>query len=236
MNKNKIIDKFALTNDDFLIIQNGQRLKDSHINRFHDMMSKNSSYKPLDVLLLKKFLNNKDNSQYVYKYPILRDKPHIQILHSCDGICPDCVQGHWICTYFDMSNIWILDPLNLNSLHFHHKVYLRAVYPYINEIPIKFLKVQDQTNAVDCGVLSIAYATSLYFGKNPAYITYKYDELGKHLYNMFKTNILSHFPMTVPHEIPVPASINNETSMNKNKLQYPSAKFNNDPTINAPND
>lgn len=236
MNKNKIIDKFALTNDDFLIIQNGQRLKDSHINRFHDMMSKNSSYKPLDVLLLKKFLNNKDNSQYVYKYPILRDKPHIQILHSCDGICPDCVQGHWICTYFDMSNIWILDPLNLNSLHFHHKVYLRAVYPYINEIPIKFLKVQDQTNAVDCGVLSIAYATSLYFGKNPAYITYKYDELGKHLYNMFKTNILSHFPMTVPHEIPVPASINNETSMNKNKLQYPSAKFNNDPTINAPID
>ena len=158
----KEIGKVLVTEGEFSLIQHGERLKDCHVNKFHEILRENFFYDPLDVLLLKTFIRYKDTPGYVYKYEIPRDKSHIQILHNCDGICPNCIGGHWICTYYDTNTIWILDPLNLQRLHCHHLIYLRSIYPYISEVPIKYVKVQGQRNAVECGVYSIAYAISSY--------------------------------------------------------------------------
>ena len=51
--------------------------------------------------------------------------------------------------------------------------------------------MNSQTNVNDSAVFAIAFATSIYFHKSPANVSYSIGNLRPHLYGMFKDNELS---------------------------------------------
>ena len=93
--------------------------------------------------------------------PVSENKKHIQIIHSSS----DSSDGHWVCSYNDMKNIFIYDSLNNKKLHEHHKQFLKKLFPTYNfeKNPVQFPTVQYQPNGNDCGVFAIAFAISLLF-------------------------------------------------------------------------
>ena len=121
------------------------------------------------------------------------DKKSIQILFnkplSSDGI------GHWICTYYDTQNLYIYDSLNLKKLLEDHSRILKILHPYcFNQNTIQFPKVQQQTNSIDCGVFSIAFATSIVLGIKPERVMYITSLMRLHLLNILVNFNLYHFP------------------------------------------
>ena len=95
--------------------------------------------------------------------PVPKKIKHIQILHS---------PGHWICTYYDTNCLYIYDSLNNKTLHESHILFLRRLYPDLDEIRIVFPEVQSQMNSIDCGVHAIAIAISLLFNIKPETVKY----------------------------------------------------------------
>lgn len=57
-----------------------------------------------------------------------------------------------------------------------------------------FHNVQNQRNAVDCGLFSIVFAVSLSFGKVPSTISYDESKLRSHLHEMLVNNVYGEFP------------------------------------------
>ena len=64
--------------------------------------------------------------------------------------------------------------MNYNNLHEDHIKFLSFLHPYCfsENRPIYFETVTSQSNGVDCGVYSIAFATSIILGYDPALINY----------------------------------------------------------------
>lgn len=185
------IDRYALSDLDKKMILDGSRLKDSHIDKFQDMLQKCSKFRPQTPLYIQKIMSNPN-----YVIPTVHpSERHIQIVHSCNGFCPECVGGHWICCYYDTKAIFIYDSMNLKSLNMQQLKFLQKLFPFFNNVPIYFPKVQYQANVSDCGVFAIAFATSLYLEKNPSKIVYNTNSARVHLYNMFQSNKISHFPI-----------------------------------------
>ena len=61
---------------------------------------------------------------------------------------------------------------------------------------IRCIPVQQQNNLSDCGVFSIAFATSLVYGQNPMNVTYNVSQMRPHLLNCLKGGIMIPFPTT----------------------------------------
>ena len=55
---------------------------------------------------------------------------------------------------------------------------------------IRCFLVQQQNNLSDCGVFSIAFATSLVYGQNPMNVTYNVSQMRPHLLNCLKGGII----------------------------------------------
>ena len=63
-----------------------------------------------------------------------------------------------------------------------------------NELIIHVMPVQQQKNGVDCGLFSIAFATSLAFREDPSNSTYDSAALRPHLIKCLKSGRISPFP------------------------------------------
>ena len=59
---------------------------------------------------------------------------------------------------------------------------------------VKLANVQTQSNGVDCGLYSVANATSIAFGEDPRDKLYKDKEMRQHLRQCFEAQILTPFP------------------------------------------
>ena len=78
--------------------------------------------------------------------------------------------GHWIATYYDGSKIFIYDSFNTKSLNSDANTYIGRLFPYMP--PIRLIQVQQQRNSYDCGLLAIAFCTSVLYNRNPEHETY----------------------------------------------------------------
>ena len=194
------INRYDLSEEDKMRILNGSRLKDTHVDLFHELLRTHSNYKynPRSTLVL----------PHIMKYPqstrlksVPPNTPHLQLLHSCEDLCEKCIGGHWICSYYDGKSIFIYDSFNCSKLNIRYETFLRKLFPHFDEIPKYFQKVQYQNNLDDCGVFAIAFAISLFFQQNPSQIIYDTDKMRSHLYNIFERKTLIHFP-TVKNENP----------------------------------
>ena len=56
--------------------------------------------------------------------------------------------------------------------------------------------VQQQKNGVDCGLFSVAFATTLAFGGDPSTVNYDAALLRAHLIKCFDNNLIVEFPVT----------------------------------------
>lgn len=61
---------------------------------------------------------------------------------------------------------------------------------------IHCIPVQQQQNSSDCGIFSIAFATSLVYGQDPMNVTYNISQMPQHLLHCLKGGIITSFPTT----------------------------------------
>lgn len=61
---------------------------------------------------------------------------------------------------------------------------------------IRCIPVQQQKNGSDCGIFSIAFATTLVYGQNPMNVTYNISRMRSHLLHCLKGGIMTPFPTT----------------------------------------
>jgi len=61
---------------------------------------------------------------------------------------------------------------------------------------IRCIPVQQQQNSSDCGIFSIAFATSLVYGQDPLIVTYNISQMPQHLLHCLKGGIITSFSTT----------------------------------------
>ena len=73
-----------------------------------------------------------------------------------------------------------------------------ASYSYHDKSSISLVtrSVQQQKNAVDCGLFSIAFASTVAFGGDPSAVTYDAAFLRAHLIKCFNKTLMLEFPVT----------------------------------------
>ena len=186
---NKDPNKVFLTDSEKKSILLGSMLKTVHIDKFHSMLSEQYEIPPMSVMKESIQFSKIDSLKFHD-----RNKPHLQLLHSCNDLCTNCTSPHWTCCYFDTKAIFIYDSKNEIVLHPSNISFLKKFFhPYFSELPIHFQPVQRQVNPNDSGLFAIAFATSIFFNKSPANISYYIGEMRPHLYNMFQNDELSLF-------------------------------------------
>ena len=63
-----------------------------------------------------------------------------------------------------------------------------------SQINTQFIDVQRQNGSNDCGLFSIAFATTLCFGKQPENICYNQSLIRSHLLNCIEKGVMEEFP------------------------------------------
>ena len=208
--RNRVFDlsNFSLTNYQIQrVLVHGAWLNNDHIDKFHSLLLNSSSFRPQPSHWL----------QCSYRIqPVPYDQKHIQLLFSIN---------HWVCAYYDTSSIYIYDSLNKNKLENSHKIYLSKLFPDYenNGIQIHFPKVQHQRNGTDCGVFAIAFATTIYFNKKPEDIHYDQSRMRPHLAEIFKSSIITPFPITENNLIQNISRANND--INNENYEPPRKKI-----------
>ena len=122
-----------------------------------------------------------------------RENGYIQILHAGSM--------HWICvanmTSGKSSNQvhYVFDSLFSRKIQ-QDVIHQIAAYSFCpeNELIIHVMPVQQQKNGVDCGLFSIAFATSLAFREDPSNSTYDSAALRPHLIKCLTSGRISPFP------------------------------------------
>jgi len=124
------------------IIASGGRLQDIHMAAFFFIVQRSTAFLPFDTLYCA--MPDRIN-------PVPKNTDHLQILYG---------NNHWICTYYDhlLSALSIYDSINNKRLEEEHTIFLRRLFPAFDSMNVIYPTVQNQTNAVDCGVFAIAFA------------------------------------------------------------------------------
>lgn len=125
-------------------------------------------------------------------HSLSENRKHIQILHSSASL----LDGHWVCRFYDMKNIFIYDSLNNKRMHKHHEIFLKrlfSTYPF-DTCPVQFPTVQHQPNSNDSGVYAITFAISLLYNIKPENIKYNHSLMRSHFLKIFEINTIEHFP------------------------------------------
>ena len=112
--------------------------------------------------------------------------PFIQIVHIN--------KNHWV--YLS----------NINSPTGYVDVYDSLSSPVTQELrelafdltgsAFRCVPVQQQANGSDCGVFSIAFASSLVYGQNPANVTFIINQMRPHLLHCLRGGVMTPFPAT----------------------------------------
>ena len=185
----KGLNKVNLTDSEKTSILLGSMLKTVHIDKFHSMLREQYTIPPMSVMKESIQFSMIDSLKFHE-----RNKPHLQLLHSCKDLCINCSSAHWTCCYFDTKAIFIYDSKNEMVLHPSNISFLKKFFhPYFSELPIYFQPVQRQNNANDSGIFAIAFATSIFFNKSSTNVSFHIGKMRPHLYNMFQNDELSFF-------------------------------------------
>ncbi|XP_031627096.1 uncharacterized protein LOC116343261 isoform X2 [Contarinia nasturtii] len=131
----------------------------------------------------------------------------VQIMYGGSGgdVGGEQIIGHYICVHYshELKRVHVYDSLQ-SKLYLRQKRVLQVLYPLVNftkTSSVKYIKPKTRQNdASSCGLFSIAYATTVIFGQDPA--TYKLQlstgdqsmTLRNHLFEMLTTGKFSLFP------------------------------------------
>ena len=66
----------------------------------------------------------------------------------------------------------------------------------LKKIRVRIRKRDKQANGSDCGLFSIAFATSLVYGQNLANVTYIISQMHPHLLHCLRGGVMNPFPTT----------------------------------------
>ena len=179
------------------------KVKVNYLETLNQVIKENGSW--LDDQIIKASMDTLKN-----QYPTLRGfyntllgvnlsfpvtkPPFIQILHVHNNhwITVEAVTAKFVRVYdslFDSSDI---------SAQMQIAALMRTPEPAI-ELDIQ--RTQFQVGSSDCGLFSIAYATDLAYGNNPASYRYKQELLRSHLEAGLCNNSLLPFPSTEVHAL-----------------------------------
>ena len=104
---------------------------------------------------------------------------------------------HWVTVFGnEKGEISFYDSLSNGNIPriFLHQI-CNIIQPATNKISVKVQLVQQQSNQVDCGVFSIAFAVTLALGDNPALVTYEQTSLRFHLNRCLKLGKFFPYPV-----------------------------------------
>lgn len=170
-------------------LMSGDYLSSDHIGKFNQILAAKTEFRPQEVLLMW--------NMYSYITPVATK--HIQILPS--GATERVT--HWICTYYDTFQINIYDSANKdmkNTLTSEQLHFIHLLFP--DKPSIVYRQVQQQTNAVDCGVYAIAFAVAIANNMDPSRQAFDIASMRYHLKIIFDSNTLTPFPTTSNNETP----------------------------------
>ena len=51
-----------------------------------------------------------------------------------------------------------------------------------SQFKVNVMSVQQQPNAIDCGLFAIAFATDLLYGNSPSNVSYEHEKMRQHLF------------------------------------------------------
>ncbi len=107
--------------------------------------------------------------------------------------------SHWITISSigcPKGTINVYDSLSSNGLSTHTMRVIAGILFVTNQrkITINHIDVQTQSNCSDCGVFSLAFATSLCQGEDPSIISYIAYQLRDHLYKCLENRKMLSFP------------------------------------------
>ncbi|KAJ8676918.1 hypothetical protein QAD02_012705 [Eretmocerus hayati] len=172
---------YDLTDSDKDLVSKGEKLKDQHVEKSHQLIQIATSTLPRSILLANK-------TELIC--PISRVTRHLRIIHCCTDQCNECLGGHWIYFFYDGGNIFIYDSLNFKSLYENAEDFLRALCPFFDDVSIYFPDAQYQANGKDCGPHAMAMVTSVVFGEDPNTVDYNRKLLRRHILLMNEENVL----------------------------------------------
>lgn len=118
--------------------------------------------------------------------------PHLQIMFSGDHRSEAAV-GHYKVLHYNGREINIYDSLNSKNLTPLEINFIKTVLPHVSTPP-NFIRVQEQTNYIDCGIFAIANATSIALGHDPANQDYIISDMRSYVVNLLRNDILIPFP------------------------------------------
>ncbi|XP_065898061.1 uncharacterized protein [Dysidea avara] len=115
----------------------------------------------------------------------------IQILH-------DSVKNHWLTISTIETkepNVFVYDSLYRQlSENVQHQIAC-IMKTQFRQINVHFADIQRKSGTSDCGLFSIAFATSLCFGKQPELIFYNQPLMRQHLIKCFEVGRIEEFPI-----------------------------------------
>ena len=172
--------KRSIDDEELSLIVNGRCLTDTSINCAQNLLH---SQFPLCEGL-------EDTTLGPFLQFSVQSSEFVQVLHSGSM--------HWVC----VSNI----GCQCAEVNYFDSLFSGQWRPFIKrqiaallnergpEITVNVQAVEQQANSVDCGPYSLAFATSLLSGQDPASISYDEDMLRQHLIGCFAAGIMSPFP------------------------------------------
>ena len=162
----------------------GDELSDTHINMAQNLLK---AQFPLLNGLKSTLLQGK---QQTFTEDEVKNK--LQIIHCLE-------RHHWIVATSvkcASGQVHVVDSL-FKSLDDETKGTIFRLFQReseVNSTTIKVINSQKQAGVKDCGLFSIAFATAIAFGQNPAKQTFQQQSMRAHLINCFENKKITLFP------------------------------------------
>ena len=103
--------------------------------------------------------------------------------------------NHWICVAGNTNNdVSVYDSMGGNLSKDMAHIIARIVKCEDEELMVKLMLVQHQTNGNDCGLFALSFATDFAEGIDPSERYYDEKSLQNHLLQCFRNNEINQFP------------------------------------------
>ena len=108
-------------------------------------------------------------------------------------------QSHWVCISSincppGVVDVFDSSPYSSSTSKVLLKQAAGLAHCQEKQLEVRFVDVQSQNGADDCGVFAIAFATSLCIGVDPHLLSLNQDEMREHLINCFEEGEMLPFP------------------------------------------
>ena len=171
---------FKLEKDDEAIISGNHMLTDKHIKISQNLLKQ--QFPHINGLM-------STTLGPIGQFEVMHNHEFVPILHTG--------QTHWICiTNIGCSSgtVKVYDSLYRTLTPLTKMQIADLLYWQKDKIDVIIQPVMQQTNAVDCGVYAIAYATSLCLGDDPCYLKLNRRNIRQHLWQCILAEKMTSFP------------------------------------------